>query len=119
MHFSTKIKKFFEGMRVYENLKEDEKIIHVPFALNFTLTIVTIVEQLQQFLVDVKNKVCREIPDIDFELMTDIDKIMSKKLKTDMAALNDRTVRQILDEIFGELLDRTPLELHKAESGSF
>ena len=76
MHFSTKIKKFFEGMRVYENLKEDEKIIHVPFALNFTLTIVTIVEQLQQFLVDVKNKVCREIPDIDFELMTDIDKIM-------------------------------------------
>lgn len=112
MHFSTKIKKFFEGMRVYENLKEDEKIIHVPFALNFTLTIVTIVEQLQQFLVDVKNKVCREIPDIDFELMTDIDKIMSKKLKTDMAALNDRTVRQILDEIFGELLDKTPLELY-------
>lgn len=112
MHFSTKIKKFYEGMRVYENLKNDEKIIHVPFALNFTLTIVTIVEQLQQFLVDVKNKVCREIPDIDFELMTDIDKIMTKKLKTDMAALSDRTVRQILDEIFGDLLDKTPLELY-------
>lgn len=64
MNFSTKIKKFYEGMRVYDSLLEDEKAIHLPFALSFTVTITTILEQLRMFLSDLANNVCREIPDI-------------------------------------------------------
>ena len=68
MHFSCKIKKFCEGMNVYEHLLEDEKAIHIPFALSFTVTITTINGQLKAFLLDLANKECQEIPDIMFFL---------------------------------------------------
>ena len=54
MHFSCKIKKFYEGMQVYEHLLDDEKAIHIPFALSFTVTIATINGQLKTFLMDLE-----------------------------------------------------------------
>ena len=39
MHYSSKIKKFYEGMQVYEHLLDDEKAIHIPFALSFTVSL--------------------------------------------------------------------------------
>ncbi len=112
MHFSTKINKFYEGMQVYEHLLEDENAIHIPFALSFTVTIVTINGQLKTYLTDLENKVCQEIPDIDFDLMTNIYNIMSPKLKSDMAAFGNKTIMQILEELFREQLDKTPAEMH-------
>ena len=75
MNFSSKIKKFCDGMIVYDHLLEDEGAIHIPFALSFHVTITTIVGQLKQFLIDLKNHVCHEIPDINIEHMG-VDKIM-------------------------------------------
>jgi hypothetical protein len=112
MHYSSKIKKFYEGMQVYEHLLDDEKAIHIPFALSFTVTIATINGQLKTFLMDLEKKECQEIPDIDFNLMTNISNIMSPKLKRDMAALGNKTILQILEELFGEQLNKTPSELH-------
>jgi hypothetical protein len=113
MHFSSKIKKFYQGMQVYEELLEDEKAIHIPFALSFTVTIATINGQLKTYLTDLENKVCREIPDIDFDLMTNIYNIMSLKLKGDMMAFGNKTIRQILEELFGDMLDKTPAEIYE------
>lgn len=113
MHFSCKIKKYYEGMQVYEHLLEDEKAIHIPFALSFTVTIATINGQLRAYLMDLENKVCQEIPDIDFDLMTNIYNIMSTKLKHDMLAFGNKTIRQILEELFGDQLDKTPAEMHE------
>lgn len=113
MHFSSKIKKFYEGMQVYEHLLEDEEAIHIPFALSFTVTIATINGQLKTYLLDLENKECQEIPDIDFDLMTNIYNIMSPKLKRDMEAFGNMTIRQILEELFGEQLDKTPSEMHE------
>ena len=112
MHFSCKIKKYCEGMNVYEHLLEDEKAIHIPFALSFTVTITTINGQLKAFLMDLVNKECQEIPDIDFGHVTDIRNIMSPKLKHDMAALDDMTVRGHLEALFGEHLDKKPSEIY-------
>jgi len=112
MHFSSKIKKFCEGMNVYEHLLEDEKAIHIPFALSFTVTITTINGQLKAFLMDLANKECQEIPDIDFDHVTDIRNIMSQKLKHDMAALDDMTIMEHLKALFGEHLDKKPSEIH-------
>lgn len=112
MHFSSKIKKFCEGMNVYEHLLEDEKAIHIPFALSFTVTITTINGQLRAFLVDLANKECQEIPDIDFDSVTDICNIMSQKLKHDMAVLDDMTVREHIEVLFGEQLDKKPSEIY-------
>ena len=112
MHYSCKIKKFYEGMQVYEHLLDDEKAIHIPFALSFTVTIATINGQLKTFLMDLEKKECHEIPDIDFDLMTNIYNIMSPKLKRDMAALGNKTILQILTELFGEQLDKTPAEMY-------
>ena len=112
MHFSCKIKKFCEGMNVYEHLLEDEKAIHIPFALSFTVTITTIIGQLKAFLRDLANKECQEIPDIDFDHVTDIRNIMSPKLKHDMATLDNMTIREHLEALFGEHLDKRPSEIH-------
>ena len=112
MHYSSKIKKYYDGMNVYEHLLEDEKAIHIPFALSFTVTITTINSQLKTFLMDLKNKDCQEIPDIDFDLMTDIRNIMSPKLKSDMASLDDKTIREHLEDIFGDHMDKRPSEVH-------
>ena len=112
MHFSSKIKKFCEGMNVYEHLLEDEKAIHIPFALSFTVTITTINGQLRAFLVDLANKECQEIPDINFDYVTDICNIMSQKLKHDMAVLDDMTVREHIEVLFGEQLDKKPSEIY-------
>lgn len=112
MHFSSKIKKYYDGMNVYEHLLEDEKAIHIPFALSFTVTITTINGQLNTFLTDLENKECQEIPDIDFDLMTDIRNIMSSKLKSDMAALDEKTIRDHLEDIFGPHMDKRPSEVH-------
>ena len=100
-------------MQVYEQLIEDEKAIHIPFALSFTVTIATINGQLRAYLMDLKNKVCREIPDINFDLMTNIYNIMSLKLKGDMMAFGNKTIRQILEELFGDMLDKTPAEMYE------
>ena len=35
-------------MQIYESLLEDEKAMHVPFAMSFIVTITTIVGQLKQ-----------------------------------------------------------------------
>lgn len=113
MHFSSKIKKYYDGMNVYEHLLEDEKAIHIPFTLSFTVTITTINGQLKTFLVDLENKECQEIPDIDFDLMTDIRNIMSPKLKSDMAALDNKTIREHLEELFGEHMDKRPSEVYE------
>jgi hypothetical protein len=100
-------------MNVYEHLLEDEKAIHIPFTLSFTVTITTINGQLKTFLVDLENKECQEIPDIDFDLMTDIRNIMSPKLKSDMAALDNKTIREHLEELFGEHMDKRPSEVYE------
>ena len=113
MHFSSKIKKYYDGMNEYEHLLEDEKAIHIPFTLSFTVTITTINGQLKTFLVDLENKECQEIPDIDFDLMTDIRNIMSPKLKSDMAALDNKTIREHLEELFGEHMDKRPSEVYE------
>ena len=113
MHFSSKIKKYYDGMNVYEHLLEDEKAIHIPFTLSFTVTITTINGQLKTFLVDLENKECQEIPDIDFDLMTDIRNIMSPKLKSDMATLDNKTIREHLEELFGEHMDKRPSEVYE------
>ena len=44
-------------MQVYEHLLDDEKAIHIPFALGFTVTIATINGQLKTFLMDLEKKV--------------------------------------------------------------
>ncbi len=92
MNFSIKIKKFCDGMIVYDHLLEDEGAIHIPFAQSFYVTITTIVGQLKQFLIDLKNHVCHEIPDINIEQM-DVDKIMSPKFKRDMESFGNITMR--------------------------
>jgi hypothetical protein len=99
-------------MQVYEHLLDDEKAIHIPFALSFTVTIATINDQLRTFLMDLEKKECHEIPDIDFDLMTNIYNIMSPKLKRDMAALGNKTIQQLLEELFGEQLNKTPIEMY-------
>ena len=109
MNFSCKIKKFCDGMFVYDHLLEDEGAIHIPFALSFYVTITTIVGQLKQFLIDLKNHVCHEIPDINIEQM-DVDKIMSPKFKRDMEGFGNITMRELLEKQFGPFLDKTPLE---------
>ena len=119
MHFSCKIKKFYEGMQVYEHLLEDERAIHIPFSLSFTVTIATINGQLRTYLTDLENKVCQEIPDIDFDLMSNVYNIMSPKLKRDMLAFGNKTVRQILEELFGEQLDKTPAEMYEYKYGLY
>ena len=113
MNFSIKIKKFCDGMIVYDHLLEDEGAIHIPFALSFYVTITTIVGQLKQFLIDLKNHVCHEIPDINIEQM-DVDKIMSPKFKWDMKSFGNITMRELLEKLFGPLLDKTPLEFFYA-----
>ena len=114
MHFSCKIKKFYDGMQIYENLLEDEKAMHVPFAMSFIVTITTIVGQLKQFLIDLKNKVCQEIPDIDYVLMGDINNIMSPKFERDMMSYGKKwTLRLYLEENYGDYLDMTFPEIHR------
>ena len=113
MNFSSKIKKFCDGMIVYDHLLEDEGAIHIPFALSFYVTITTIVGQLKQFLIDLKNHVCHEIPDINIHQM-DVDKIMSPKFKWDMKSFGNITMRELLEKLFGPLLDKTPLEFFYA-----
>lgn len=113
MNFSSKIKKFCDGMIVYDHLLEDEGAIHIPFALSFYVTITTIVGQLKQFLIDLKNHVCHEIPDINIHQM-DVDKIMSPKFKWDMKGFGNITMRELLEKLFGPLLDKTPLEFFYA-----
>ena len=113
MNFSIKIKKFCDGMIVYDHLLDDEGAIHIPFALSFYVTITTIVGQLKQFLIDLKNHVCHEIPDINIEQM-DVDKIMSPKFKWDMKGFGNITMRELLEKLFGPLLDKTPLEFFYA-----
>ncbi len=113
MHFSCKIRKFCEGMQVYENLLEDEEAMHIPFALSFIVTIVTIVGQMEQFLIDLKNKVCREIPDIHYAFVEHIHNIMSPKFERDMASYGNMTLRQYIEKKYGEFLDMTFPEIYR------
>ena len=113
MHFSCKIRKFCEGMQVYENLLEDEEAMHIPFALSFIVTIVTIVGQMEQFLIDLKNKVCREIPDIHYAFVEHIHNIMSPKFERDMASYGKMTLREYIEKKYGEFLDMTFPEIYR------
>ena len=113
MHFSCKIRKFCEGMQVYENLLEDEEAMHIPFALSFIVTIVTIVGQMEQFLIDLKNKVCREIPDIHYAFVEHIHNIMSPKFERDMASYGNMTLREYIEKKYGEFLDMTFPEIYR------
>ena len=113
MHFSCKIRKFCEGMQVYENLLEDEEAMHIPFALSFIVTIVTIVGQMEQFLIDLKNKVCREIPDMHYAFVEHIHNIMSPKFERDMASYGNMTLREYIEKKYGEFLDMTFPEIYR------
>ena len=88
MNFSRKITAFDEGMMVYDNLIEDESAIFVNFALGICITQRTIREQLTEYLDDLGRDECQEIPDIDFDKMTDLDYLLKTgKLRSDMEAL--------------------------------
>jgi len=112
MHFSSKIKKFCGGMQIYDTLLDDEKAIHIPFMLNFIVTIKTINDQLKIFLEDLKRHVCQELPDINYNLLSSPYNIMSKRLKDDMVAYGSTTIRQNLEDTFGPLLDMTGMEAY-------
>jgi hypothetical protein len=100
-------------MQVYENLLEDEEAMHIPFALSFIVTIVTIVGQMEQFLIDLKNKVCREIPDIHYAFVEHIHNIMSPKFERDMASYGNMTLREYIEKKYGEFLDMTFPEIYR------
>jgi len=112
MNFSSKIKKFCGGMQIYDTLLEDEKAIHIPFMLNFIVTITTINDQLKIFLEDLKHHVCQELPDINYNLLSSPYNIMSIRLKDDMVAHGSTTIRQKLEDTFGPLLDMTGVEAY-------
>ena len=114
MNFSRKITAFDEGMMVYDNLIEDESAIFVNFALGICITQRTIHEQLTEYLDDLGRDECQEIPDIDFDKMTDLDYLLKTgKLRSDMEALNDKTIREHIEENFKEYLDMKPVELQE------
>ena len=114
MNFSRKITAFDEGMMVYDNLIEDESAIFVNFALGICITQRTIHEQLTEYLDDLSRDECQEIPDIDFDKMTDLDYLLKTgKLRNDMEALNGKTIREHIEENFKEYLDMKPVELQE------
>ena len=114
MNFSRKITAFDEGMMVYDNLIEDESAIFVNFALGICITQRTIREQLTEYLDDLGRDECQEIPDIDFDKMTDPNYLLKTgKLRSDMEALNDKTIREHIEENFKEYLDMKPVELQE------
>ena len=114
MNFSRKITAFDEGMMVYDNLIEDESAIFVNFALGICITQRTIREQLTEYLDDLGRDECQEIPDIDFDKMTDLDYLLKTgKLRNEMEALNGKTIREHIEENFKEYLDMKPVELQE------
>lgn len=114
MNLSRKITAFDEGMMVYDNLIEDESAIFVNFALGICITQRTIREQLTEYLDDLGRDECQEIPDIDFDKMTDLDYLLKTgKLRNDMEALNGKTIREHIEENFKEYLDMKPVELQE------
>lgn len=95
MLLRKKLLTFDEGMTVYCNLDTDEEDILITFAQSLYITVTKIGELLRIYLDDLNRHECKEVLGIDFDKMTSLEYLMKGgKLKRDMEALNDMTLKE-------------------------
>ena len=106
-----------EGLTVYSQLKKDEEVILIPFAISQYGTVCLINGLLPEYLADLERNECKESLCIDFDQMTSVDYWMEKlaKLRSDMERLG--TVPMKEHGIVVTILDFTPettMDLYRA-----
>jgi len=95
MLLRKKLLTFDEGMTVYNKLETDEEDILITFAQSLYITVTKIGELLRIYLDDLNRHECKEVLGIDFDKMTSLEYLMKGgKLKRDMEALNDMTLKE-------------------------
>ena len=95
MSLRKKLLTFDEGMTVYNKLETDEEDILITFAQSLYITITKIGELLPAYLDDLDRHECKEVLGIDYDQMTSMAYLMKGgKLKRDMEALSDRTLKE-------------------------
>lgn len=95
MLLRKKLLTFDEGMTAYCNLDTDEEDILITFAQSLYITVTKIGELLRIYLDDLNRHECKEVLGIDFDKMTSLEYLMKGgKLKRDMEALNDMTLKE-------------------------
>ena len=114
MNYSSKVKKYYDGMQIYETLIEDELAIYLIFALGFKITNTAILKQIDEFIEDFKHGIIREIPDYDVAKLTILKNYFrTGKLKYDMEMLKDKTVMERLKILLGSvILEGTSADLY-------
>lgn len=114
MNYSSKVKKYYDGMQIYETLIEDELAIYLIFALGFKITNTAILKQIDEFIEDFKHGIIREIPDYDVAKLTILKNYFrTGKLKFDMEMLKDKTVMERLKILLGSvILEGTSADLY-------
>ena len=114
MNYSSKVKKYYDGMQIYETLIEDELAIYLIFALGFKITNIAILKQIDEFIEDFKHGIIREIPDYDVAKLTILKNYFrTGKLKFDMEMLKDKTVMERLKILLGSvILEGTSADLY-------
>ena len=95
MLLRKKLLTFDEGMTVYNKLETDDEDILITFAQSLYITITKIGELLPAYLDDLDRQECKEVLGIDYDKMTSVAYLMKEgKLKRDMEALSDRTLKE-------------------------
>lgn len=95
MSLYKKIVNLDRGMSVYGTLEKDEEDIEIPFAMSFYFTATKISELLPDYVADLKRGVCHEVLGLDFDMVTNLAYwLKNGKLKSDMEALSDMTLKQ-------------------------
>ena len=114
MNYSSKVKKYYDGMQIYETLIEDELAIYLIFALGFKITNTAILKQIDEFIEDFNHGIIREIPDYDVAKLTILKNYFrTGKLKFDMEMLKDKTVMERLKILLGSvILEGTSADLY-------
>ena len=86
---------FEVGMTYYSTLEKDEEDIIIPFVVSLYITSTKIVELLPGYLECLRRDECPEVLGVNLDMMTSTAYWMkNNKLKHDMEALNDLTLRE-------------------------
>ena len=102
MNYSTKVRKYYDGMQIYETLIEDEQAIYLIFALGFKITITAILNQIDEYMEDLNNGILQEIPDYDIAKVTNLSNYFrTGKLRYDMEMLKDQPIMEHLQSLLG------------------